>query len=850
MRNHSLIKCFRNYPNCLAEKCYCELECKTQSEKELGTLVDVFYRIKRVAQTQKAFLVEMQDRLGIRKPIFVNRNLIEWKAVEKQTGIGIWEVAEDKLVKAEDVRSDHIIGRYKLTDRNSDVWEIWFDIESNKSFTTASEVQNHFRKLHEATKKVLDVLLWLGIPQECIFLKSSGRGFHVHVFLQGVRGEEQYRKIVEAILTETGLPNIKSREYTQLDDVVFGIDKAPSLQTVRKIREYGGVNDKLSGTFHYCSNITLNEFTKLKGYPFVFDSKHVRYPDIKIFKVDAKFIHKVHEVVADQITQELREITGTVSYELEGDPKELYQCPLIAALVKKAKEQKHLTNVERVFLCQLFPFFGEKGEKELHEIISYCQDYDEQYTQMQIDNMKRNNRKPITCAWAQKNVGCPSNCKGSGGKSPIKFAWKSVDLHTVKDRFRKWLSFQTEDGTEDLEPLEVVLAAACDRELSGDPVWLLLVAPSGGTKTEILRSLKFWKAYTLDSLTTKTLVSGLTYTDKKSKKRKAVEGILGDLDGKILVIKDFTLILTKPTDERNEIFGQLRNAYDGYLEYGFGTLPEPIRIKSSFGLIAGVTPIIDNYHQFNVLLGERYLKARLKLDRRIASQKAMQNVGKEKEMREELQRTVYNFLKGLEFHDLEINEKSLNFLINLAMFTAKIRTPVWASNLGAGITEYMATTEVATRLVKQLAKLLKLVVIVRGKSQIDDDDITSIVRVAFDTVPQDRMEIIKFLYANGASGLREISRHIKMSTTGTKRKLEEMLALEDVVEYENSDYGSTDGNWRLHDSTIKFLDEVLSKKGKVYADFILNKKINKKEAPSSRFSVTPDGQLDLFGKGD
>lgn len=767
--------------------------------------------VREKANLQKQFFLELERRLGVNKPIFVDRNLIEWKHVENQIGVGIWEVSEEKLVRAGDIQSENIIGRYKLTGDNSDCWELWFDVESNKGFGSVADVQDNWKKLQQATLQLLTALEWFGVPNEYINIKSSGRGLHVHVFTKGIRDDQQYKQVMEAIYIKTGLPNVKSRDYQQLDDVIFGIDKTPIMQTVRKVREYGGINDKLSGVFHYCSNIPIDKFSRLRKYPFVFDPRKVMYPTIVVYEVDKDFIRKVHEVATETITTSLKE-TGIVNYELEGNPADLYKCPLVRSLIEKAEKDHHLTNPERVFLSQLFPFFGEHGVHELHKIIGHCKDYDHDYTQYQIDSMKRNNRKPITCDWAKRYIGCPPECKGSGGKSSIKFAWSPISLDEVKERFCKWLSFVTPDGTEDTEVLDVLLATACDRMISGPPIWLFIVSPSGGTKTELLRSLSKWNIYSLDSLTRKTFISGLVYKDKETGELKPIKGILEDLDGKILVVKDFTLLLSKDRDERMEVFGQLRNVYDGYLEAAYGTMKEPIRVESSFGMVAGVTPIIDNYHTLIAVLGERYLKIRHYLDGRKAVEKALKNFGKEDQMRKELQQTVYRFLKNLEFYEVAVPKEIVDKIITLARFVALLRTPILTKQL-YGLADFEISTEYATRLVKQLTKLLKLVAIVRGKTQADDTDFATIMRVAYDTVPHNRTKIVRFLYQHGNATTDEIAEYMNLSMYVAKKRLEAMQNI-GIVKHDE-DF------WMLQDDCVAFMDK-LHHKGKVGKGVQLN----------------------------
>jgi len=752
---------------------------------------------------QRDFLIGFEKQLGINKPIWIDRNLVEWKRIEQEVGIKIWEVAESKLVSAAEIRSNNIIGRYRINPQNSEgTWELWFDIESNRHLTTQSEIQQHFNDLKQATLKVLSVLSWFGIPKDCIFIKSSGRGVHIHVFVKGIRDRVQYQAIMEAIIDKTELPNIKSREYAHLDMVVFGVDRA-SLKTVTKIREFGAVNDKVQGCFVYTTHIPYDGFLKLKKYPFVFDPDKVEYPSIKTFVVDKPFIRKLHEANTESITTPFKDPTEKVIYDLDGDPRELYNCPLIKSLSEKAKEQHHLTNIERVFLSQTFPFFGERGEKELQDVLSNCEDYDEAYSQYQINSMKRNNRKPITCEWARKNVECPTECKGSTGKGPIKFAWKTLSLEELKATFTRHLCFTTEDSMEDTEVIDILLATSCDRKKQGDSIWLFLVAPAGGTKTELLRSLSDWEIYGLDTLTPQTLISGMVkYVEGEP---RPAAGIMEQLEGKILVIKDFTLVLTKNADTRNAIFGVLRNAYDGYLEAAYGTLGEKVVKKAKFGVIAGVTPIIDNYHTLLVLLGERFLKIRHNIDKRKATEKALANQGKEARIRRELKQTVYRFLKNIDFStEVEICTEYNKHLVDLAMFVAKVRTPVWTSETSAYQEfDFMATTEYATRLVKQLVKLLVLLTIIRGRTQATKEDLATVIRVGFDTLPQDRLEIIRYLYINGASHVLPISQAIKLDNKTTTRKLYQMLAIGDIVKPPEVEL---EGKWQLHNSIISFLD--------------------------------------------
>ena len=156
---------------------------------------------------------------------------------------------------------------------------------------------------------------------------------------------------------------------------------------------------------------------------------------------------------------------------------------------------------------------------------------------------------------------------------------------------------------EDFQAIDIIMATAISICLPGDPVWLFLIAPAGSSKTELLRSFTGNLIYTISTLTPQTLISGL----------KGVKDadLLPKLNGKVLIIKDFTSILSKKNEDQTAIFADLREAYDGYLEKSFGSGVGTKRHESKFGLIAGVTDAIDKYRVVHSQLGERFLKCRL-----------------------------------------------------------------------------------------------------------------------------------------------------------------------------------------------------------------------------------------------
>ena len=193
------------------------------------------------------------------------------------------------------------------------------------------------------------------------------------------------------------------------------------------------------------------------------------------------------------------------------------------------------------------------------------------------------------------------------------------------DTIQQWLYI------EDVQAIHILFATVLSNFLHGDNVWLFFIGPPGGTKTELLRAFQHEVFYGISTLTAHTLVSGL------NNKGGEVD-LMPKLDGKILVIKDFTSILSKDSQEQAEIFGDLRDAYDGYIAKAYGSGVGKKTFHARFGVIAAVTPAIDMFRVLHGMLGERFLKCRIYTDEAKAIDRATQLMGKEVELRESLPR--------------------------------------------------------------------------------------------------------------------------------------------------------------------------------------------------------------------
>lgn len=291
---------------------------------------------------------------------------------------------------------------------------------------------------------------------------------------------------------------------------------------------------------------------------------------------------------------------------------------------------------------------------------------------------------------------------------------------------------------EDLDAIDFIFAVFVSNRMPGDPLWGMLVDASGGGKTEPIRSLRGKPdAYFMGKLTEKSLKSG--YRDPKHPEKDP--SLLPQLAGKVLIIKDFSPILSMRRESRNTIIGDLRDAYDGFTDDGFGNLGK-VSYESRFSLLAGSTLAIERFSGVEQELGERFVKFRARgKDNRSKIRRAIGNTGLDDGWRKKIDAAVSEFLASLtpEF-PREIPGELLEPLAIVADFTATARSCVPRDRNHT--LAYIPRPEVGTRLGKELAKLLLSLAWIRGKTQPDFEDFATVCRVAEDCLPPNRLNIL------------------------------------------------------------------------------------------------------------
>ncbi len=369
----------------------------------------------------------------------------------------------------------------------------------------------------------------------------------------------------------------------------------------------------------------------------------------------------------------------------------------------------------------------------------------------------------------------------------------------VVREYRKWLELPR------IQPIDVMYGSVFANRLSGDPLWLFLVGPPGCGKTEQLMTLNEAPLImTTTSLTSASLISGANFFGGGD------PSLIPKLNGKALIIKDFTTILKMHYQQRDEIFGILRDAYDGRVEKWFGTGTHRI-YESCFGIIAGVTPAIEEYSAMFAVLGERFIKYRFPpvtdaVECRII-RRALLNIAQEPELRAELMEVSAETLNRPidPAEPPKMDEDAIQQIIGLARWVARLRAVVSREKY-TGQVIYRPTHEMGTRLAKQLAKLGMGIALFHHRNKVSQKDMNAVIRVARDSAPDIAEEIVKQMYIRGRhrfSTTKEIAGWTFMTNQTTLKVLQDLNLLRIVDRHKGARMSSS---WKLTINLIELME--------------------------------------------
>jgi len=366
-----------------------------------------------------------------------------------------------------------------------------------------------------------------------------------------------------------------------------------------------------------------------------------------------------------------------------------------------------------------------------------------------------------------------------------------LTINELIDEFKKVLYVE-----EDIN-ISIPLAFAISNHSFSDPDALGIIGPSGSGKTEIVRSLGDTEnqyVYPISSLTSRTFVSGY----------KDAQDLAPRLQKRLITIKDFTSILSKNKDEVSGIFADIRDILDGYIQKAYGSevgKKEFKDIHSSF--LFACTNAIEKYYSVYSVLGQRLVFFRPLTDARKARLKAMENAGKETEIRKKHHALTMRLInctlavnrERVQNLTQEVSPKMQERIGKLCEFLAIIRTHIDRDFKGdmASLPE----PELPTRLTKTLCKIVDAHSVLYNRSPSVMDEITA-VRLIYDNIPTERTTVLKALCAfDGMEKTSTIAIAAKIPTSMCSRILNDLAALGIVTRWDKAALSSNSDEWQI-----------------------------------------------------
>jgi hypothetical protein len=344
---------------------------------------------------------------------------------------------------------------------------------------------------------------------------------------------------------------------------------------------------------------------------------------------------------------------------------------------------------------------------------------------------------------------------------------------------------------EDRGMIDIILASIVANSMKlGDPVWLTLIGPSSGGKSQIIRP--FSKAnpqliHRIDDLTPNTLISGTLGMED------SLLGRIGKLG--IISMDDLTVLFSKNQEARAEILAQFRMLYDGRFSKSSGNRKDSMVWEGYIGMISGSTPSIYRYFNEVADMGERFVSYRMKaFDKHKAVNFITAHRHTAHNLDEQLSTILGQYLRNLISQDnskhLELSAETLEEIAHISEHCTLLRTPVHIDER-TGLVDEFPEPEMPFRVMKQLTYLAQGLQMVYQKP-LDKSNITPLLWTAYSLCNDKRRAYLKTIVGLHDNGKQLTARNVS-SVTGLhsdvcKKGMDQLQAL-GIIELADEESG-------------------------------------------------------------
>src|SRR5262249_59011422 len=309
-------------------------------------------------------------------------------------------------------------------------------------------------------------------------------------------------------------------------------------------------------------------------------------------------------------------------------------------------------------------------------------------------------------------------------------------LDQVHAAFRKWVGTDYDIGT-----LDAMLAVAASEKLLGDPAWLLIISGPGNAKTETVQATSGLGAHIVSTIASEGAL--LSATSRRDRSKTATGGLLRKIgDRGLLIIKDFTSILSTDHNTRTSVLAALREIHDGHWVRNVGTDGgRTLTWTGRLVVIGACTTAWDQAHAVVAAMGDRFALGRSdsSTGRVGAGRKAIRHSGTETTMRRELAEAVAGLIGYVDpDQGYNITDEEVEHILQAADIVTLARTGVEIDYRGDIIDAH--APEMPTRFAKQLSQIMRGALAIRMTRP---EAMALVIRCARDSMPPLRLVILE-----------------------------------------------------------------------------------------------------------
>lgn len=363
-----------------------------------------------------------------------------------------------------------------------------------------------------------------------------------------------------------------------------------------------------------------------------------------------------------------------------------------------------------------------------------------------------------------------------------------MTLQEIKDYYKE--VFYVEDDTI----LDLLCAIAISVYTKSDSIWLLIIgAPSSG-KTEFVNTLSgLVYSHQVSTLTENAFLSGMGGSDGKEKSLLHKIG-----DNGLLLMKDYTSILSLKEELRKKILGDMREIYEQKLSKATGN-GRDMEWKGKINFVGAVTDSIYLNEGDDASMGRRtidYVMPHFNDEVRIKmAKRSSRNIGDANVKREKIRVMFAEFIeekrKNMPIILDELPEELEDELIMIADFSTKMRTAT-KRDFHGNLT-FAPGSELPMRMANQLTILAQVLIYLNdGVLKKEHHDI--LIKVALDSISRQRRITLQVMAQYDRVTTKGVAQKLNYPTKTTLQWLEDVNVLKGCVR----ELAGTTDMWRLN----------------------------------------------------